>query len=229
MSDRPSGEAVTCSTSNPPGVSSAGAPPPSATLYRWVQPSASHGNTMRSALGAQNSWSSATISRNTLPFPGLARHTSRDVPVLASATRIDQGIGLSRSGTKMRFDTCDGVRVNASDFESGDHTSAPSWSVLGSTYRSVLATKSQTPTKPWRSRLLTNANRLPSGDQRRFDAPPRSFVSATGFALSPERRTIHTWPPRVNASESPDGESCGDEPSATLRGVPGSTGAIQIA
>jgi len=40
---------------------------------------------------------------------------------------------------------------------------------------------------------------------------------------------IQTCPPRVNASESPDGDNSGDEPSAILRGVPWSTDAIQIA
>ena len=43
----PSGLIATCSTSNPPGVSSVALPPSTDTEYRCVKPSFSQGNTMR--------------------------------------------------------------------------------------------------------------------------------------------------------------------------------------
>ncbi len=53
-------------------------------------------------------------------------------------------------------------------------------------------------------------------------------MSSAAFA-SGEVGAIQICPARVNAIESPLGESDGDEPSAILRGAPPSSASIQIA
>src|SRR5256886_15377861 len=75
----PSGLAATCSTSNAPGVSSVARPPSAGTEYRWVHPSFSQGNTIRSPAPPWG-WVGAAISRDPLPRPGAAGPTLGPAP-----------------------------------------------------------------------------------------------------------------------------------------------------
>src|SRR3972149_2634415 len=69
----------------------------------------------------------------------------------------------------------------------------------------------------------------PSGDQARFPWLPRALNSWAGAAVESARDTVHTSPRRRNAATSPVGDTVGDEPSASFRGVPPASGTIQIA
>jgi len=64
-------------------------------------------------------------------FPSSARHSSRPLPVAASAIRIDHGLPL-RCGAKARISARAGMRMNTTCFESGDQTGPTSRSTLGS-------------------------------------------------------------------------------------------------
>ncbi len=207
---------ATYSTSNAPGVSSAGRPPCAGAAYKWVQPSFSHGNTSRSP-AAHTSWPSATTPRNALPVPVSARQTSRPVPVPTSAIRMDQGSAVRRgvNGTLVAA----GVRMNATRRPSGPQTGSSSESTLGSRNRSILAATSYTAMKLWSPRSLTTASCDPSGDQRSALIVPRALNSCSAA----EESTIdadQTCPRLTNATRSPLGDTAGEWPSPIRRGGP---------
>src|SRR5439155_16006676 len=76
-------------------------------------------------------------------------------------------------------------------------------------------------------RLATNASREPSGDQRESPFSPRTVISALAGA-DPSRGAVQIWPPLLNATTSPRGETTGSSPSPIAFGSPPSNGTLKI-
>src|SRR3972149_11286449 len=83
--------------------------------------------------------------------------------------------------------------------------------------------------KLWSPRPETNASMDPTGDQARLPWLPRALNNWMGLAVESASDAVQTSPLRRNATTSPLGDTVGDEPSASFRGVPFASETIQMA